>query len=137
MTGTTYLRVAVQDPVYQNLQDRATVAGRSPEYIAAALLQLASQQLPDAGKLVVVTGETLERLETILGGGSVLNQADLLKKVERLAGVSFLHVRLPFTPNQLEQLAQKAERQGLSVQQLVERTAPRIYEQFFDLMARV
>lgn len=133
----TTLRVAVQETVYENLLQRAHRSGRSPEYVAAALLQLGTQTLPDSGKLVTVTGETLEQLEIILGGGSVLNQADLLQKIERLAGVSFLHCRLPFTPNQLEQLADKAARQGLTVQQLVDRTAPRIYEQFFDLMARV
>ena len=81
-------------------------------------------------------GEDLDTLETILGGGSILNAADLLKKVQRLAGISFLHLRLPFTPNQLELLTEKAARNSLTVEELVNRTAPRIYEQFFDLIER-
>ena len=35
-----------------------------------------------------------------------------------------------------EALAEKAQRNGLTVDQLIERTAPRIYEHFFDLVAR-
>ena len=69
-------------------------------------------------------------------GAAPMPEADLLLKVERLAGVSFLHCRLPFTPNQLEALAEKASRNSLSVEQLIERTAPRIYEHFYDLVER-
>lgn len=121
------------------LEDRATLTGKSLEVMATQLLSFSEQalrDLPPGARLLVVPGPTLERLEPILGGGSLLNAADLLKKIQRLAGISFLHVRLPFTPNQLEELGERAKRQGMTVQHLVDRTAPRIYEHFFNLMER-
>lgn len=135
---THVLRVQVDDPTLTRLQQHADAARKDLEVVTAQVLRTATQHLPPLGeRMVVISGDALLRLESILGGGSVLNPDDLAKKVERLAGVSFLHARLPFTPNQLEALAEKAERQGLTVTQLVDRTAPRIYEHFFDLMARV
>lgn len=121
------------------LEDRGTLTGRTPEVAAARLLEFTEQELrnyPPGTRVLTIPGPTIEALETVLGGGSLLNHADLQKKVERLAGISFLHVRLPFTPNQLEELQSRAERQGLTVQQLVDRTAPRIYEHFFNMMER-
>lgn len=132
----TTLRVQLGDDTLVALQARATAQHRDPELTLGALVRDAVKVLPVSGRAVVLTGAVLERLEAILGGGSVLNPPDLQQKVERLAGISFLHCRLQFTPNQLEALAEKAARNGLTVEQLVERTAPRIYEQFFDLVAR-
>lgn len=132
----TILRVPVDEDVIAKMQEESDSVRRSLEDIAAIRLK-ASMKLPLRERAVVATGTELEQLETILGSGSLLNGPDLLKKVQRLAGISFLHVRLPFSPAQLEALQEKAARQGLTVDQLVERTAPRIYEQFFDLIVRV
>lgn len=134
----TLLSVRVDDDTLERLRARADASRLSLDLLTERLLQRAAQVLPHQGeRAVVVSGESLEALERILGGGSVFSGADLAKKIERLAGISFFHVRLPFTPNQLEALRDKAERQGLSVEELVNRTAPRVYEQFFDLVARV
>jgi len=135
----TSLRVEIPDDLYTQLTDRAAVSQQTPEVIASRLLTFAAKEtqgLQPGVRLLMASGDTLEQLEQILGGGSLLNQVDLLRKVSRLAGISFLHVRLPFTPNQLEALKEKAERNSMTVEQLVNRTAPRIYEQFFDLVAR-
>jgi hypothetical protein len=133
----TILRIQVDDDTLAKLQQVADYQRKDLESVAASACKSATNHLPPGGRYVVIGGEALETLEKILGGGSLLNAADLSKKVSRLAGVSFLHIRLPFTPNQLETLRDKAERNSLTVEQLVERTAPRIYEQFFDLVARV
>ena len=134
----TVLRVPIDDETLTRLQQRADRLRMDLERVTAHLLKIASQQLPvDNSRAVLVSGPDLEILESIFQGGSLLHGQDLRQKVERLAGISFLHCRLPFTPNQLEALAEKATRNGLSVDQLVERTAPRIYEHFFDLIARV
>lgn len=131
------LTLTLPDTTLDQVDARAAFARKPPEIVGAQLLQAALAFMPEGGgRLVVVSGPILLQLEEILGGGSLLNGDDLAKKVARLAGVSFQHVRLPFTPNQLELLAEKAQRNGLTVQTLVERTAPRIYEQFFDLIAR-
>lgn len=133
------LAIDISPELMTLLDERATLAGKTPEVVAAQLLAFAvkeTRDLPQGTRIMVVGGKPLERLEQVLGGGSILNQGDLQRKVERLAGISFMHVRLPFTPNQLETLGERAQRQGMSVQQLVDRTAPRIYEHFFNLMER-
>lgn len=132
----TILRIPVSDSVLLKLQSYADDIRQPLETLAAQRLASGVTLLPPSGRVVVLSGAVLQTLEEILGGGSILNQEDLQKKVERLAGISFLHCRLPFTPNQLEALVEKAERNSLTVEQLVERTAPRIYEHFFDLVAR-
>ncbi len=129
------LRVLVDEDTLAKLQTIADDTRKDLEVVAQVKLKAGVSLLPP-GRVVVVGGDLLEELEAILGGGSLLNGPDLLKKVRRLAGISFLHVRLPFTPNQMEALEDKAARQGFSVEQLVNRTAPRIYEQFFDLVER-
>lgn len=132
----THLVVPIDEDTFELLSEKAQLARRPLEQEAAHRLRAAVDTLPDQGRVVTVHGTTLSTLEDILSGGSLLSQADLLLKVQRLAGVSFLHVRLPFTPGQLDMLAEKAASQGWTVEQLVERTAPRIYEQFFDLLER-
>lgn len=128
--------VLVSNNTFNRLQQRTRSNGQSVDTVADQVLDQALRHLPEAGRAVILGGDTLDRLEAILGGGSVMSGADLLQKVERLAGISFQHVRLPFTPNQLEQLKEKAERNSMTVKQLVERTAPRMYAQFFNLMER-
>lgn len=132
----TVLRIQIDEDSLALLQQIADFHRKDLELTAAQHLRSAAHHLPASGRFLVVHGDQLDQLERILGGGSLLNQADLLKKVQRLAGISFLHIRLPFTPNQLEALKEKASRNSLTVEQLVERTAPRIYEQFFDLVGR-
>lgn len=128
----------LDDNTFRALQQRALDAGTTLDAEVTRLLTEATKKLPPKGLRYLVVGPApIDRLEQILGGGSLLHAKDLEAKVGRLAGVSFRHVRLPFTPNQLELLAEKAARQSLTVEQLVERTAPRIYESFFDLMARM
>lgn len=131
------LVIKVDDPTLQALQARADGTRQDLDLVAARLLAQATRLFPAGGRIVVLSGDALQEVESLLGGGSILNGTDLQRKVARLAGISFLHIRLPFTPGQLEMLAEKAARQGLTVEQLAERTAPRMYEQFFDLVARV
>lgn len=132
---STYLRIPVNDDTLHALQARADAIRADLEQVAEKTLR-AGLSIPLGQRSIGLTGDVLETLEKILGGGSVVGPEDLQRKVERLAGISFRHVRLPFTPGQLEALKEKADRQGLTVEQLVERTAPRIYEQFFDLVVR-
>ena len=89
---------------------------------------------PLKGKVVMLSQADCEALEAILGGGSVLNGKDLVQKVSRLAGISFEHIRLQFTPGQLDEVVRKADSSGITVDQLIERMAPRIMEQFFGLV---
>lgn len=127
----TVLRIQVDDQALQALQIRADDVRKDVEYVASLLLRSAIQHLPLAEAYTVVAGEQQSRLEAILGGGSLLNAQDLVTKTERLAGISFHHVRLPFSPNQLEEIERRAERLGLTPEQLIERCARTMYELFF------
>ena len=132
----TTLRVTLPDPSMDKLYERTKFApGGDLELTASKVLMAGLTMLPaEGGRVVVLTGDDLRALEELLGGGSILNSPDLRQKVERLAGISFQHVRLQFTPSQLEQVQEKARRQNKSVEQLVDQMAPRIHEQFFGLI---
>lgn len=134
METPTLLRIPVYEATLQQLLPLAEAQRRSPEEAARFLLAAAVQSLPAQGRFTVLHGAALERLEQILGGGAVVSGADLLKKVERLAGISFHHLRLEFTPGQLETLQERAAREGKTVEQVVTQMAPRIHEQFFNLV---
>jgi hypothetical protein len=87
--------------------------------------------LPTGARTLLLGPTELEALEARLGGGSVLNGQDLVQKVERLAGISYGHISLPFTPGMLEEVVRRADRLSLTPEQLIERTAMKIYELFF------
>lgn len=131
---TTTLRVQVPEISMDRLHDRAREQGRDLEATASLALIASLEMLPSMGRVVVLDRETIQTLEALFQGGSITNSADLLQKVLRLAGISFEHIRLQFTPGQLETLQEKAERQGKTVTQLVEQMAPRICDQFFGLI---
>lgn len=127
----TNLRLQVDDQTLTALQARADASRVDLEMTATRLLASSAALFPLGGRVVVLSGDPLDNLEGLLGGGSVLNGEDLQKKVERLAGISFGHVRLPFSPGQLEEIATRAERNSLTPEQMIERTARKMYELFF------
>lgn len=130
----TTLRVSVADFSMDKLHEVARAHERDLETAASQVLATGLSALPLQGRFAVIHQAELQALEDILGGGSILNGQDLLKKVQRLAGISYHHIRLNFTPGQLEDLEWKAKRQGKTVEQLVEQMAPRIADQFFGLI---
>jgi hypothetical protein len=130
----TAVRVPVDDPTMDRLGQIAATQHRDLEIVASTLLTQAAALFPPTGRCVVLGPDALESLEILLQGGSIHNAQDLVQKTERLAGISFEHLRIQFTPGQLEQMQERAERQGLTVEQLVSRAVPRILEQFFNLL---
>lgn len=128
------IRAPLPESSMDRLHEAAKEMDRDPETAAGMLLANALASLPYSGRYAVLSQAELQALEDILGGGSVLNGKDLLAKVQRLAGISYHHIRLNFTPGQLEDLQFKAKRQGKTVEQLVEQMAPRIADQFFGLI---
>lgn len=131
------LRLAVRlgEQAEQLLDAAAAKAGLAPDLYAEQLLVTAlALGLSRQGKTLLLRGPELEALEQRLGGLPILNAQDLVAKVDRLAGISFEHLTLPFSLNQLELIAEKAERQGKTVEQLLAEMAPRVFEQFFDLL---
>ena len=127
----TTLRVTIPDNLLPKLQQRADVAQKDLEGAAALTLQIACGLLPLSGRCVVVHGAVLQRLEEILGSGSILNHEDLSQKVQRLAGITYGNIRMDFSPGQLEEIAGRAERLGLEPEELIRRTVRKMEELFF------
>lgn len=82
-------------------------------------------------RAVVIGADVLDTLDQQLGAGQVKDGDDLLAKIGRLAAITFHNVRLDFTPNQLEELAHRAERQGTTVEALAADIIRQLTEQFF------
>lgn len=127
------IRVQITEDAHTRLEAEARRWRQPFERLLQAVFQR-GLEVPVQGRYVIVSGAQLETLEAILGGGALTSPQDLQQKVERLAGISMEHLRLPFTPGQLETIADKAQREGVSPQVLIERAAPQVYRQFFDLL---
>ncbi len=130
---TTTLRVAVHPDTVSALEARGEQQHCDAEIAAGKILRDATGQWPLGGRAIVLTDQTLVALEGILGGGSVLHERDLLQKVQRLAGISFGHIRLDLTPGQLERLDARAQREGRTARDVIAQAAPRILDAVFGL----
>lgn len=131
MTPMTTLHVLVTAEAMEHLHRLSATQQQSIELVASRRLRDALKDLPDDGRYILVTGEALDRLEKIFAGGSVLNSIDLLRKVERQAGITFNNIRFEFTPGQLEEIQRRAERLGLTTEELCRRCVQKMEELFF------
>lgn len=129
--GPMSLRVTIVQASVEKLHDLAALRGHDLELTASQVLMAGLDSLPTHGRAVVIDQATLQGLEAILGGGSILHQQDLTQKVHRLAGISFGHVRLDFTPGQLEEIDSRASRLSMTGEELIRRTARKMEELFF------
>jgi hypothetical protein len=131
MTHSTTLRVQLNGQAVDRLHERAAAHQRDLETEAGSVLSAALQLLPLDGRTVVLDGQVVQALEDLLVGGSLLSGEDLLQKVNRLAGISYGHVRLSFSPGQLEEIENRAARLSMSGEELIRRTAKKMEELFF------
>lgn len=129
--GSTTIRVSLTDDAMQSLHTRGARLHRDPEVVASQLLRDACREFPVDGRHLILDHDTLAALAMLLGGGDVLNGPDLTDKVSRLAGITFHNIRMEFTPGQLEELNRRAERLGLTAEELTRRTVQRMEELFF------
>lgn len=70
-------------------------------------------------------------LEETTGVGTTRNPEELTHAIERLARISIGDVKIPFTPGQIEEIAHRAQKRGLSVQQEIQRIVDRIKDEIF------
>lgn len=71
------------------------------------------------------------RLEARLGIGASRNAEELTQAVDRLADIRIGQVRLDFTPGQYAELARKAEKNGITVAEEVERIVHHLAGELF------
>lgn len=102
--------------------------------LALSILQR-FKEVREEDRVLIVMPEDRGRLEALLPanpGPSIPSASDLVRRVEMLASMQIGEVKIPFTPNQLEELKRRAERNGKSLQEYSEDTAMRIGSLFFD-----
>lgn len=72
-----------------------------------------------------------EALELTTGIGTTRSAATLLAAVQRLARIRIGDVTIPFTPGQLEEIAYRAGKRGITVQRATQDVIDRIKDELF------
>lgn len=117
-----------------DLVSQYLVHARASRLPIATLLERQLARFVDAPitqRLVVVTGEPLQALESTLGGGVIKDAADLLTKVHRWAGISIGDIRLQFSPAQLAEIQHRATKQGKTPESICADIVAQLESQFF------
>lgn len=125
------MRVTISDQIADTYQAYATQQGIPLDAIILKQLDRFKAVTPGAAT-VVLGSKHLEYLAEKLHGGDVRSAEDLVTKVDRLAGIKFEAIDLRLTPAQLEELAFRAERQGKTVEDLVQEMWARLSVEFFN-----
>jgi hypothetical protein len=103
---------------------------------AQCVAVLHADQFPGPYEIVAEGTLTLslqdrELLEATTGVGTTQTAVDLIKAVQRLARIGIGDVRIPFTPGQLEEIAYRAEKRGITVQRAIQDVIDRISGELF------
>ena len=104
------MKITIDD----DLHDRITAVHKqhTPQMIIRALETL---PLMEKGRTLTLDASQIHRLESMLGGGSLMGGGDLLRKVENLAAYEVGGIRVDFDASDYGRLTQRATRLGLSV----------------------
>lgn len=81
---------------------------------------------------LVLAGALRARIERTLGIGSTETPEHLVTAIERTARLVIGDVRVDFTPGQWEHLAHRAEKMGITVDQLLTRVVARITDDLWN-----
>lgn len=115
---------------YEEAAKRATPRITTEELLTRQLLRFVDY--PASRRTVVATGDALERMEKLLGGGQIQTPEQLLSKIRAWAGISLGNIRLSFTQAQLEEIAHRAEKQGKTPKEVAQAIVEQIADQFFN-----
>src|SRR5258708_17026864 len=86
---------------------------------------------PITQRVLALTGEELQQIETALGVGSTKDPATLLAAIHAFAGLTIGGIRVDFSPSQLDELALRAEKQRRPLQDLAEAVVHQMARNFF------
>lgn len=126
------MRIQIPD----HLADDASVLGAklNLELEAVIVRQLKAWGKLDPTKRVVMLDQALlDRIEKKVGGGNLTSGVDLAARVERLAGIAFMGRDLRLSPGQLEELARRAAKRGVTIDRLIEDVWQVLARDFFDV----
>ncbi len=88
-------------------------------------------RVPVTQRIVLLTGEDLQAIETQLAGGFLSGGADLRARIARWAGITIGGIRLNFSEAQLAEIQHRAERQGKPPAVLVQEIVQQMEQNFF------
>ena len=121
------MRVLISDRICDKYQAMADAQGRTLESVIESQLDRFSPYPPGQRTLAL----NVDTVQKALGGLPLRDGADLLKRIEDLAGITFHNIRLDFTAGQLEELQRRAEREEKSVDELARSIVEQLNRQFF------
>jgi len=87
--------------------------------------------VPTGQRILILSGDTLEQVDQLLGLGSTASPAAFLQAVEGWAGITIGDIRLAFTPAQLGEIAHRAEKQGKTPEAIVADIVEQLNQNFF------
>ena len=88
--------------------------------------------VPTHGKLLVLSGTALDRLDQLLGLGATTSAEAFVRAVEGWAGITIGGIRVDFPPAQLAEIQHRAEVQGKTPEAIVEDIVAQLSREFFN-----
>lgn len=86
---------------------------------------------PPSARMVVLSRETLQEVETRLGGGQIQTPSALLDRIRQFAQLKFGSIEIPLTPAQKDEVLARAAKQGKSPEAILRDLVDQITEQLF------
>ena len=123
------MRVFIPDELTDKYQVIANAQNRKLEQVIHLQLER-FVRLPPGNPSMVIGREILDRITAVTGGIPVKDEADLLARFNRLAGISFKKINIDLSPAQLESLEARAKRQGRPIKALIQEIWGRVREEF-------
>jgi len=124
------MRLTIPDDVAEVYEGYARAQGKTTDELMVAQLTRFSAYEPGK-KAIVLTPAVHDALIECLFGTPLKDGADLLKRVQSLAGLSFHHLRLTLSEQQLHELQTRSERQGKDVKVLLAEMAQLVLRDLF------
>jgi hypothetical protein len=123
------MRVTIPDDLADALQHKLSPAQDLDKEVTRLLG--AAAHVPAGGTVMILNAEQLNDLARRLGRPSLKSYADLVGSLDRLAALSFGHVRMNFSPGQLEEIEHRATREGIPVAEYAARVIRSLTGNFF------
>ena len=129
------VNLKVPDPVWESYA-AFCARGKSGNPIKPEALMISQLErfrgVSPSDRVIVVGSRERAALEKILSSGHLQDGVDLKRKVEQLATLEIGGVKVDFSPAEWGQLKRYADKNGKSLQQVVETTVRQMRDQFFD-----
>jgi hypothetical protein len=99
------------------------------KYLERQLAKVAD--IPTASRVLLLAGDSLEQIDTLLGLGSTASPTALLAAIRAWAGITIGDIRVDFPPAQLAEIALRAEKQGKPPEVIVRDIVDQLSRDFF------